>query len=122
MKSNKVSSDYLDILNRGGLTKPSENLAEYVCSSFAILDTAHDILLRHNDIIRKAALTTIDTFQKQAIIFVCQQHEEWGRKKVNTIITNIFLNNEQKIETAQIRKDQVVAFKSRRSKREKEGE
>ena len=93
MKGDYISSDYLDILNRGGLTKPSENLAEYVCSSFDILDTAHDILLRYNDVIRKAALTTIDTFQKHDVTFICQQHNEWVRKKVNSIITNIFLRN-----------------------------
>ena len=120
LRQNKISSDYLDILNRGGLIKPSESLVEYVCAGFAILDTAHELLLRYSNVIRNASLLTLETFQKQDVVFVCQLHDEWGRKKANSIIANIFLNNEQKIKTTEIRKDEVSAFKTRHVKQRKE--
>ena len=34
--SNKVISDYVKILSRGGLTEPCEALADYICSVSAI--------------------------------------------------------------------------------------
>ena len=122
LKSNSVSSKYLDLLNRGGLMKPSESLAEYVCTSFSILDTTHEIFMRHCSTIRDSALETLKRFQTEETTFVCTEHQEHGRNTVNRIITNIFFNNEQKIKTAQIRKDAVVEFKSRQRKKLKTNE
>ena len=111
LQSNLVSSKYLDTLNRGGLMKPTESFAEYVCSSFSILDTAHDILMRHNDTIRQSGLETLKRFQTEDITFMCDEHHELGRKTVNRIVTNIFFNNEQKIEqngtTKKERRDRI---------------
>jgi hypothetical protein len=122
LQSKLVSSKYLDTLNRGGLMKPTESLAEYVCSSFSILDTAHDILMRHNDTIRESGLETLKRFQTEDITFMCDEHHELGRKTVNRIVTNIFFNNEQKIKTAQLRKNDVIEFKSRQRKKRKSNE
>ena len=36
IQSNKVTSDYVKILSRGGLTEPCEALADYICSVSAI--------------------------------------------------------------------------------------
>ena len=108
--------NYFDILNRGGLTEPSELLFGHVCSSFAILDTAHDILIQYSNVIRNAALPILDYHQNEDLTFLCSLHNEWGRKNVNNIVTNIFFNNEQKIKTSEIRKDQVVEIKSRQCK------
>ena len=119
LKQNPISSQYLDILNRGGLTKPNASLAEYVCSCFAILDTAHDILFRYSHVITVAAMKTIDTYQTDEVSFLCQTHRECGRKSINRIVTNIYFNNEQKLKTAQVRKDQVVDFKARQRKKMK---
>ena len=40
LKQDCISSEYLDTLSRGGLIKPSKSLAEYVCTGFALLDSA----------------------------------------------------------------------------------
>ena len=45
LKSNKISSKYIKIMSRGGLTEPSQSLADYVCAGFAILGTTKDLLL-----------------------------------------------------------------------------
>ena len=119
LKSNTVSSKYLDILNRGGLLKPNESLAEYVCSSFSILDTAHDVLMRHSSTIRDASMETLKRFLTEDITFMCSEHGEQGRQTVDRIITNIYFNNEQKIKSAQIRKDKVVELKKPQRKKRK---
>ena len=36
LQSNKVISDYVKILSRGGLAEPCEALADYICSVSAI--------------------------------------------------------------------------------------
>ena len=36
-----VNDKYLNLLSRGGLTVPSPNLADFVCSCFAVLDLSH---------------------------------------------------------------------------------
>ena len=50
---------------------------------------------------------------------MCIEHEEWGRHLVNTIITNIYFNNEQQIKNGNIRKNEVAAFKVRQTKKDK---
>ena len=121
LKKDRVSSAYLDLLNRGGLTKPSEALAEYVSSCFVILDTAHSILMRHSDIIREAAMKTMEVFHDHEILFMCEEHRDHGRKMVNRIITNIYFNNESKQKRGEIRKKQVVDYtKSRQRKKRKD--
>ena len=121
MKKDRVSSAYFDLLNPGGLTKPSEALAEYVSSCFVILDTAHSILMRHSDIIRDAAMKTMEVFHDHEILFMCEEHRDHGRKMVNRIITNIYFNNESKQQRGEIRKKQVVDYtKSRQRKKRKD--
>ena len=47
LKTKQVSSEYVDILSRGGLKNPSKSLADFVCAAFAILDTAKDLLYHY---------------------------------------------------------------------------
>ena len=113
LKSNKISSEYIKIMSRGGLTEPSQSLADYVCAGFAILDTTKDLLFQYSDIIKHVPLLTLGLFQINA--FMCKDHQEWGRKLVNSIITNIFLNNEQSITNANIRNDGIATSKARQT-------
>ena len=99
--------------------KLNESLAEYVCSSFSILDTAHDVLMRHSSTIRDASMETLKRFLTEDITFMCSEHGEQGRQTVDRIITNIYFNNEQKIKSAQIRKDKVVELKKPQRKKRK---
>ena len=87
LKSNKISSEYIKIMSRGGLTEPSQSLADYVCAGFAILDTK-DLLFQYSDIIKHVYLT-LGLFQSNA--FMCKDHQEWGRKLVNSIISYQYL-------------------------------
>ena len=108
-----ISSDYLDTLSRGGLTKPTEILAEFVCNGFAVLDSAKDLLLTFPHCIRKASLFTLERFQVSNNDFMCESHLELGKNLANKMIVNIFFNNEQKIKNSNLRSDQVTAFKKR---------
>ena len=108
-----ISSDYLDTLSRGGLTKPTEILAEFVCNGFAVLDSTKDLLLTFPQCIRKASLFTLERFQVSNNDFMCESHLELGKNLANKMIVNIFFNNEQKIKNSNLRSDQVTAFKKR---------
>ena len=116
---NKVSTEYLEILSRGGLTKPSKELANYVCNGFTILDTVKKVLLKYSHDIKNASLLALEKYQPSDSDFMCIEHEEWGRHLVNTIITNIYFNNEQQIKNGNIRKNEVAAFKVRQTKKDK---
>ena len=116
---NKVSTEYLEILSRGGLTKPSKELANYVCNGFIILDTVKKVLLKYSHDIKNASLLALEKYQPSDSDFMCIEHEEWGRHLVNTIITNIYFNNEQQIKNGNIRKNEVAAFKVRQTKKDK---
>ena len=100
-------------MSRGGLTEPSQSLADYVCAGFAILDTTKDLLFQYSDIIKHVSLLTLELFHTNP--FMCNDHHEWGRKLVNYIITNIFFNNEQSIKNANIQNDGIATFKARQT-------
>ena len=118
LKHDCISSEYLDTLSLGGLIKPSKSLAEWGCTGFALLDSAKDLLLKHANVIKNASLLTLQTFQNQNVSFVCEHHAEWGRTMANSIVTNIFFNNEQNVKNTSIRKDDVAAFKTRQSRKQ----
>ena len=82
-------------MSRSGLTEPSQSLADYVCAGFAILGTRKDLLLQYSEIRKQVSLLTLELLYANP--FMCNDHQEWGRKLVNSIITNIFFNNEQSI-------------------------
>ena len=44
----EIDDDYLKLLDRGGLTAPGKNLAEFVCHAFAILDLVDDRIAKHD--------------------------------------------------------------------------
>ena len=102
LKHDCISSEYLDTLSRGGLIKPSKSLAVglyRVCTS----GFSKGFIIEAN-VIKNASLLTLQTFQNQNVSFVCEHHAEWGRNMANSIVTNIFFNNEQNIKNTSIRK------------------
>ena len=77
------------------------------------LDVMHDMLLLHaSDNIRNAAEKVFQLYSP-SIEFCCLPHIVTARKRVCRTISNIFLNNEQKISTSSIRKDVIKSFKAR---------
>ena len=105
-----VGIEYTNLLSRGGLRLPANSLATYVCRSCAKLDLAKErLLLQH---VRKAAEMILRR-DSSIQTFMCEEHFHWGMAAV----TNIYFNNKQAITNDSVRKDDVVAFKSRRNKR-----
>lgn len=104
---------YIEILSRGGLTIPSMNLANYVCSAFAMLDFTAPTTLK-SDIADRTAAEHVLFHQLQSFeTFTCDTHKEKGQKLANRIITNIYFNNKRKQSTDTVMKDKVKSFKKR---------
>ena len=117
LQSNKVTSGYVKILSRGGLTEPCEALANYICSAFSTLDYTKDFLLeKYSNKIKVCALIVLETFLTADNQFMCESHTEWGIKCINSTAVNIVFNNEQFIENGNIRKDEVKTIKQRHMK------
>ena len=112
-EDDKLEHRYIQLIDRGGLTYPSAILASYVCHSFAIFDIVHDTLLKYAAHKVRHAGEQILLQYNRHYDCNCSNHLDLGRKFVNRIITNIFLNNEQKLDNAAKRKDDVKTFKSR---------
>ena len=51
--------------------------------------------------------------------FMSDNHHDWRLTLVNRTIVNIFLNNEQVIESNTIKKDEIKAFKVRQIQKRK---
>ena len=108
--------EYTNLLSRGGLRLPTNSLATCVCRSFAKIDLAKERLLLPPKHARKAAEMVL---RRDSGIqnFMCEEHFHWGMTEVNKTVTNVYFNNKQAITNDNVRKDDVVAFKSRRNKR-----
>ena len=109
---------YLNLLSRGGLIIPSTQIAEFICSCFAILDFADNFIEKHkHSTTRKAAEIILDTYSPK-YIFTCDQHIEKGYRFATKIVTNIFYNNKQRLSSDSIRKDSLKLFKKRQLSKE----
>ena len=62
------TNKYFDALSRGGLTVPSSNLLEFVCSSFAILDFAETVIKSTS--VRKLCEICLDIICSRIFIFL----------------------------------------------------
>ena len=116
-----IEDNCIKILNRGGLLIPSHAIIQYCSRSFAILDSVQDLLLLHaSHYIRECTEKVLDTYSP-SITFSCQSHKSTARKWVCRTISNIFLNNEQKISASMIRQDGIKSFKKRQTEKRKHG-
>ena len=107
---------YLNLLSRGGLKTPSQNLCTYVCNSFAILDASSTVISDSVIPVREAAEYILQNICKNDG-FTCEEDDERARKYVNRIVTNVFYNNKRKLTTSSVVNDRVKSFK--KSKRQK---
>ena len=69
-----IECQYFQLLSRGGLTIPSETLAQFVCSGFAALDTMKDIIRKSILFCRKAAETVLQRYLCLCVYFVYEDH------------------------------------------------
>ena len=117
-RDNAIEKQYFDLLSRGGLTIPSNQMAEFVGTCFAILDYADKFIAKHNQsTIRESAEIILETYSPK-YIFTCEQHSEKGLKFASKIVVNIFYNNKQRLASDEIRKQAVNYFKKRQRSKE----
>ena len=109
-------NSYLIILNRGGLTLPSLGLSEYVINSIAALEYFEGDILSSGLPVREASgLVLTELFSESTIL--CNHHSRIGHRYINRTLINIYFNNDRKVKTDSVTKDNVAAFKSvRRTK------
>ena len=107
-----INDQYLALLSRGGLFVPPKELADFVCSSFAILDFVENVILSVDKSVTKSAMYTLKQYGPSCE-FCCRYHKDWGLKFASKIVVNIFFNNKQKQSKDIVRKDAVSAFKTR---------
>ena len=107
------SSHYSQLLSRGGLSMPSNEIKNYVCNSFAIIDLVEDTLLHNfsNIPIRSAARYVLRHFGSNTV-FACQDHLDFTVNLVSKISVNVYFNNKQKLVNDTIRKEQLAEFKN----------
>ena len=112
--SENIKNDsYFTLRSRGGLTVPSSMLVDFTCSCFAVLDYTSKFIEKESVVpARTVAEYILGTFSPK-IEFTCDIHKDWGFRFVTQIIINIIFNNKQKISADTVRKNIIVAFKSR---------
>ena len=103
------NDQYLTLLSRGGLFVPPKELAEFVCSCFAILDFEGDILSIGQ--VTRSAMYVLK-YCGPKCEFCCQYHLDWGIKFASKIVVNVYFNNKQKQA-----KDSVESFKTRQRRK-----
>ena len=105
-----LDQSYFNLLSRGGLTKPSPNLADFVVSAFAILDEVDKDIMMHPTLAKKSSEIVLAKYC-QKVSFTCEEHTGWGLKWAVRAIVNVFYNNKRKIVSDSVKVDQVKGFK-----------
>ena len=111
---------YFNLLSRGGLTKPPQDLADLVIKAFAILDSIASIIMKFPDVVKQASEMLLTKYCLDFgldVGFACPQHTCYCRKWILRPVVNVFFNNKRKIVTYCNTIDQVVGCK--KSKLEK---
>ena len=98
---------------------PAIDFTHYVSKAFAILDTAI-FLIRDSTLCDRYVAARVLRLNDCAASFLCDEHQVIGVKFINRVVTNIYLNNEQKQFSDEIRKNSIKDFKSRQKKIEAE--
>ena len=99
------------LLSRGGLTVPPKELAEFVCSCFAILDFVESDILSIGQVTRYAIYVL--KYYRPKCEFCSQYHLDWGVKFASKIVVSVYFKNKQTQAKDCVRKDSVESFKTR---------
>ena len=117
-EENVIEDKYIKLLNRGGLLIPSSNVCFYSSKCFAILDVIFDVLFKYNqNDIRNCVEYFLDKYLPP-IDICCSTHNTSSCKWLCRIVSNIYINNNQKISNSEIRND-VRRFKARQTEKRK---
>ena len=105
---------YIQTFSRGGLKIPSLNLANYVCSAFAMLDFLFGIITESGIPMLKAAESVLMRFLYSFETFTCSVHAHSRKRLANQTVANIFFNKKRKIMTDSVVADHVKHLKNDR--------
>ena len=108
---------YLATLSRGGLTVPSQVLADYTCGCFAALDYCEERLKTEKEEARKSSEYILNALYQNSE-FTCKLHKEQGFKFAARIIVNVFFNNKRKLANSNLKRDEITSFKARQTRKE----
>ena len=108
---------YVQILSRGGLKIPSTNLVNYVCTAFAILGFADELITKSGLPVRKVVEHVLIHCFQSFETFAYSTHEAIARKITNSTAVNIYFNNKRKICTDSVATDGVKTFKKKQRKK-----
>ena len=97
------NDQYLTLLSRGGLFVPPKELAEFVCSCFAILGFVEGDILSTGQVTRSPMYVL--KYYGSKCELCCQYHLDWGVKFASKIVVNVYFNNKQKQAKDCVRKD-----------------
>ena len=97
-EENVIEDKYIKLLNRSSLLIPNSNVCFYSSKCFAILDIIFHVLFKctQNDI-RNCAEYFLDKYLPP-IDICCFTHNSSSRKWLSRIVSNIYINNNQKIQ------------------------
>lgn len=115
MNDTDPKSNYLNVLSRGGLIDASHELSHFIASAFAQIDFIDKFILSTS--VRKFSTYALEKYAPISL-FSCSIHEEQNRKVAIRIVTNTFYNNQQKLVTDSVRKQNVKEFKKRQRTKE----
>ena len=82
--------------SRGGLTIPTANLVNYVCTTFVILEFVDDLITKSGLPVRKATERVLIHCSQSLETFAWSTHEAIARKITNCIAVNICFSNKRK--------------------------
>ena len=113
--SGAESPDFSYVLNlsRGGPTMPSTNLANYVCTAFAVLEFVDDLITKSGLTIRYVAEHALIHCFQSFQTFACTTHQALAQKITNSSAIDIYFNNKRKISTDSVAADGMKTFKKR---------
>ena len=112
LQNNIESSPYVERLNRGGLTIPSQSLNTYLQMAFTVIESIESKVLHSGIPAKILTATLLNLFSTDwESSFSCQSHTQENRKLINCKICNIYFSNLAKAVTETKRKDQVESFK-----------
>ena len=106
-------SPYFHLISRGNLTAPSNALADFVCTAFAVLDYYDYFIVQQKHVPVRDAATYIVLNCLSSYSFSCEEHIDVAKKFAVRMIANIFYNNKQKINNDSVVKDALTGFKKR---------
>ena len=109
---------YLATLSRGGLTVPSQVLADYTCGCFAALDYCDERLKTEKEEARKSS---------EYILMHCTRIlnspvNHTKNRDLNLLpesLSMCFFNNKRKLANANLKRDEITSFKARQTRKAK---